>query len=111
MKEHENIGFVRKPHNKEYLHGYSRGAEKEKTSIAHKIKVSPHEYDEFVKAPLMSQPFLKGHETAAPKNGAERGAHEVSAKDRPKLYVDPQGYDYGRYVGMKEHEHPYWSKK
>lgn len=110
MKEHEHIAFSRKPENKQDIRAGHSG-EKKSVSVHHKIGLSPEKYDEFVKHPLRDHEFLKGKETAKAKHGAERGAHEVSAPDRPKLYVDPQGYSYGRYVGIKEHEHPYWNKK
>ena len=63
-------------------------------------KLSSSDYDKFTADFFASQPWLDG------KGGIDedgtRHVIQVTAQDRQTLHIDPQGYDYARYVGIPE---------
>jgi hypothetical protein len=61
--------------------------------------LSAIEYDSFLSSPLGRRSWLKGR-GGWDKNGVRR-AIALKCPGRITLYVDPSGYDYGRYVGVK----------
>jgi hypothetical protein len=68
----------------------------QKIYITETVQMSAQEFDAFSSRLLVSRNWLKG------KGGATADAVfcvEVTAPDRPFLYVNPEGSDYARYVG------------
>jgi hypothetical protein len=63
------------------------------------VALSAIEYDSFLSSPLGRRSWLKGR-GGWDKNGVRR-AIALKCPGRITLYVDPSGYDYGRYVGVK----------
>jgi hypothetical protein len=63
-------------------------------------KLSQLDYDKFTADFFAPQPWLDG------KGGIDedgtRHVIQVTAQDRQTLHIDPQGYDYARYVGVPE---------
>lgn len=89
---------------------------RETVAVAEVVRMSPEDFDEFANSLLCDVDFLKGkggHALAcwskvfkfdgnSRKNNkaAVRLCVLVVAPGRPSLYVDPQGYNYARYVGL-----------
>lgn len=58
------------------------------------------EYDEFTSDFFASRDWLAGK--GGTYNHEGRKVVEVTAPDRISLYIDPSGYDYARYVGIRQ---------
>jgi hypothetical protein len=69
------------------------------TIVTEELALSAIEYDSFLSSPLGRRSWLKGR-GGWDKNGVRR-AIALKCPGRITLYVDPSGYDYGRYVGVK----------
>jgi hypothetical protein len=69
------------------------------TIVTEELALSAIEYDSFLSFPLGRRSWLKGR-GGWDKNGVRR-AIALKCPGRITLYVDPSGYDYGRYVGVK----------
>jgi hypothetical protein len=67
--------------------------------VTEELALSAIEYDSFLSSPLGRRSWLKGR-GGWDKNGVRR-AIALKCPGRITLYVDPSGYDYGRYVGVK----------
>lgn len=71
--------------------------EAEKTLITETRQLNTTEYDAFIDNLMASREWLAG------KGGLKNGSYqaiEVTAPNRTTLYVNPEGYDYARYVGL-----------
>jgi antirestriction protein ArdC len=71
-----------------------------KVRVVENRQLSQSDYDKFTADFFASQPWLDG------KGGIDedgtRHVIQVTAQDRQTLHIDPQGYDYARYVGIPE---------
>jgi hypothetical protein len=89
--------FVRKPCNLLELQArVNTDAEIYITRIVERVELSVAEFDVFVADFSARQPWLAG------KGGGEPVIHAiaVSAPGRPELLINPEGYDYPRFVGL-----------
>lgn len=69
----------------------------ERVQISETVNLSSQEYDVFTDGFLRDRSWLAG------KGGAMNGVNQViavTAPQRTTLYVNPEGYDYARYVGI-----------
>jgi len=85
------LPFARKPENLSALGGEGL----HRVWVTETRVLSPQAFDEFANHLLKSRDWLAG------KGGGAGDAYfcvEVCAPDRPYLYVNPEGSDYGRYV-------------
>jgi hypothetical protein len=86
------LAFTRKPRDLGELSG-SDGTQV--VYVTETREMSPAEFDAFGRDLLRSRPWLAGK---GGYYGKGRLCIEVCAPDRPRLYVDPSGGDYARYV-------------
>jgi hypothetical protein len=89
------LPMARKPADLSELSVYT--GRPQKIYITETVLLSAQEFDVFSNRLLVSRDWLKG------KGGATADAVfcvEVTAPDRPFLYVNPEGSDYARYVGQ-----------
>lgn len=87
------LPFVRKPVDIDDQLGIEGG--KTKIYITETKELTPAEFDAFARNLLASREWLAG------KGGSTGGGSlcvEVTAPHRPRLYVNPEGFDYARYV-------------
>ena len=85
------LPFARKPVDLSEVGGYGQ----DKVYVTETRELTPTEFDEFACRLLASRDWLRG------KGGSAYGGQlcvEVKATGRPRLYVNPEGSDYGRYV-------------
>lgn len=69
------------------------------TVKVNKIKrMTTAEFDAFANDLMSDRDWMKGH--GGIEDGKIRHCILVVAPDRPSLYIDPQGYEYARYVGL-----------
>lgn len=90
------VRFARKPTDFKDIK-LSADTEISTIRIAEKIELTAEEYDAFVSCPFAPRSWLSG------KGGDLHGirtAIQLTAPGRLTLFVDPSGYDYGRYVGL-----------
>ena len=76
-----------------------------KVRIGHQIRLTTEEYDKMTDDLLASNPHIAGlGGTEGPNENGEYITHvaEVTAPDRQRLHIDPEGYSYLRYVGIPE---------
>lgn len=100
------IRFARKPVDIEEVKSAARDIDDRGTicRICETVEMEPAEYDFFSRTLMNRRQWLAG------KGGYLNGhlqAIEVKAPGRTTLYVNPEGSDYGRYVGMalpEQHE-------
>jgi hypothetical protein len=101
MSEAILVRFSRKPCSLDQVRADCRDPE----NFAHNVQVtetkelSTTDYDEF------TQTFLANREWLSGKGGVRNGKWnviEVIAQERTTLYVNPEGYAYARYVGLRE---------
>lgn len=87
------LPFVRKPVNLDDQLGIESG--KTKIYITETREMTPSEFDAFARNLLASREWLAGK-----GGGVADGSLcvEVTAPGRPRLYVNPEGFDYARYV-------------
>lgn len=85
-----SVIFSRKPVNLEEL-------AITEVQIAETLEISQDEYDYFAANMLADHEWLQGKGGYI---GDKRQVVELKAPDRITLYVDPQGSNYGRYVGL-----------
>lgn len=89
-----SVIFVRKPVDLDEVRYWTRaGLDQEQVSIAETINLSTAAYDEFVRYFCQSRDWLRG-------KGGTAGCLLVKAPKRQSLVIDPQGYDYARYVAL-----------
>lgn len=89
-----SVIFVRKPVDLDEVRYWTRaGLDPEQVSIAETINLSTAAYDEFVRYFCQSRDWLRG-------KGGTAGCLLVKAPKRQSLVIDPQGYDYARYVAL-----------
>lgn len=95
-----NISLVRKPLNmKEVEKAIRKGeADRVKAVVDKSYKLSENEYDKFVYNFMVHTTYLKG-EGGVDSDGTVH-VIEITAPARKTIYVDPEGYDYARYVGF-----------
>lgn len=91
--------MVRKPSDLEDVLVLTKkyGYLSEEVRIVEKIKLTPEQYEDVCNNPLNDYPFLEG------KGGYEDNMHcviELSCGRKKKLYVDPSGTSYCRYMGV-----------
>lgn len=100
--EQIKIFFVRKPENlsdlksifaKRESHEYEIG------KVTEAVTFTEKEYDDFTSDFFVKRDFLSG-KGGADKNGVCQMI-KIIAPDRETLFVNPEGYDYARYVGMR----------
>lgn len=87
------LPFVRKPVDIDDMLGIESG--KTKIYITETRDMTPAEFDAFARNLLASREWLAG------KGGSVAGGAlcvEVTAPGRPRLYVNPEGSDYARYM-------------
>jgi hypothetical protein len=96
-----NVIYARKPASRAEVESGTRpGAGVPRpTIVTEELALSAIEYDSFLSSPLGRRSWLKGR-GGWDKNGVRR-AIALKCPGRITLYVDPSGYDYGRYVGVK----------
>jgi hypothetical protein len=88
------LPMARKPADLSELNCYA--GRPQKIYITETVQMSAQEFDAFSSRLLASRDWLKG------KGGSIADAVlclEVTAPERPCLYVNPEGSDYARYVG------------
>lgn len=89
-----SVIFVRKPVDLDEVRYWTRaGLDPEQVSIAETVNLSTAAYDEFVRYFCQSRDWLRG-------KGGTAGCLLVKAPKRQSLVIDPQGYDYARYVAL-----------
>lgn len=95
-----NISLVRKPLNmKEVEKAIRKGeADRVKAVVDKSYKLSENEYDKFVYNFMVHTTYLRG-EGGVDSDGTVH-VIEITAPARKTIYVDPEGYDYARYVGF-----------
>lgn len=106
MSQLVKIRFARKPVNIDEVKAAARDLDDRGTicRVSETVEMNVGEYDAFARTLMDRRQWLAG------KGGWRNGhlqAIEVKAPGRPTLYVNPEGSDYGRYVGMalpQEHE-------
>ena len=88
--------FVSKPNNLHDLNARAAEARPQPTRIKEVVELTVFEFDAFTSNFFATTPWLAG------KGGgmAIIDAIEVRAPDRPRLLVNPEGYDYARYVAL-----------
>ena len=93
------INFSRKPESiKEVKAIAQTSISRHKAVVAETKELTTAEYDIFIRNFLRDHDWLKG------KGGFKNNicqAIEVTAPERDTLYVDPSGYSYASYVGIK----------
>ena len=85
------LPFARKPVNLDEVGGHGQT----KVIVTETRVMTPAEFDVFARSLMASRDWLAG------KGGGLEGGYlcvEVTAPDRPYLYVNPEGSDYARYV-------------
>lgn len=85
------LPFARKPVDLSEVGGYGQ----DKVYVTETRELTPAEFDAFASRLLASRDWLRG------KGGSAYGGQlcvEVNAPGRPRLYVNPEGSDYARYV-------------
>ena len=88
------VVFVSKPFDlKELLYWQGALIRPECVEIAEIIRLSPGAYDELVSYFTRRRAWLRG-------KGGRNGCLLVQAPGRRSLVIDPQGYDYARYVAL-----------
>ena len=94
-----NITLVRKPQNmKEVERDMRKGyGERVKAVVDKSYKLSENEYDKFVYNFMVHTTYLNGQGGVDPDGTVH--VIEITAPARKTIYVDPEGYDYARYVG------------
>ena len=88
--------FVSKPNNLHDLNVRAAEARPQPTRIKEVVELTAPEFDAFTSNFFATTPWLAG-------KGGGIGiidAIEVCAPDRPRLLVNPEGYDYARYVAV-----------
>lgn len=90
----QEVVFVSKPFDLEdVLYWQQSGIRSERIEVAETVCLSTDAYDELVSDFGRSLAWLKG------KGGREK-CLLVKAPGRRSLIIDPQGYDYARYVAL-----------
>jgi len=93
------VRFVRKPCSiEEVLHNADPDQTASQVVIEKHVVLSSAEYDEFGKNLLADRTWLQG--LGGWINREVRNAVLVTAPERMRLFVDPSGSAYGRYVGV-----------
>ncbi len=87
------LAFTRKPNNLSEL----SGTDQKKIYITESRTLTTDEFDNFASNFLTSCDWLRG-KGCATNDGFL--CVEVTAPGRPSLYVNPEGYDYARYVAL-----------
>lgn len=88
------VVFVSKPFDlEEVLYWQQAGIRPERVEIAETVRLSADAYDDLVSDFCRSRAWLRG------KGGREK-CLLVQAPGRRSLVIDPQGYDYARYVAL-----------
>lgn len=88
------VVFVSKPFDlKELLYWQGALIRPECVEIAETIRLSPGAYDELVSDFTRRRTWLQG-------KGGRQNCLLVQAPGRRSLVIDPQGYDYARYVAL-----------
>ncbi len=87
----KRLPFARKPADLSQV----RGQEYVEVYVTEIKELTTAAFDDFASGLLVSRDWLRG------KGGGRLGSYlciEVTAPDRPTLYVNPEGSDYARYV-------------
>lgn len=94
-----NITLIRKPQNmKEVEDDMRKGhGDRVKAIVDKSYKLSANEYDKFVYNFMVHTTYLSG-EGGVDSDGTVHVV-EITAPGKKTIYVDPEGYDYARYVG------------
>ena len=94
-----NISLARKPYNMKDVDEDIRlgNANRVKAIVDKSYKLSASEYDKFVYNFMVHTTYLNG-EGGVDSDGTVH-VIEITAPGKKTIYVDPEGYDYARYVG------------
>lgn len=94
-----NITLIRKPQNmKEVEKDMRKGnGDRVKAIVDKSYKLSADEYDKFVYNFMVHTTYLSGEGGVDPDGTVH--VVEITAPGKKTIYVDPEGYDYARYVG------------
>lgn len=94
-----NITLIRKPYNmKEVEDDIRKGhGDRVKAIVDKSYKLSANEYDKFVYNFMVHTTYLSGEGGVDPDGTVH--VVEITAPGKKTIYVDPEGYDYARYVG------------
>lgn len=94
-----NISLVRKPYNMKDVDEDIRSgnADRVKAIVDKSYKLSASEYDKFVYNFMVHTTYLSGEGGVDPDGTVH--VVEITAPGKKTIYVDPEGYDYARYVG------------
>lgn len=97
-----NIRFVRKPCDlDEAFASLNAGDRVTRIQIQARKSLTEAEYDAFADRLLADQEWLAGF--GGSLDAKTRRVVEVTAPNRPTLYIDPQGGNYARYVGIADY--------
>ncbi len=106
MSNNVSVRFARKPCDLNEVKASLRSSEVRtyECEIEETAELSTEEYDAFTRLMYKNCHWLEG------RGGFKKDVRQVvavSAPERETLYVDPSGYSYARYVGIKaEGEQP-----
>lgn len=94
-----NITLIRKPQNMKEVERDMRAGhgDRVKAVVDKSYKLSANEYDKFVYNFMVHTTYLSG-EGGVDSDGTVHVV-EITAPGKKTIYVDPEGYDYARYVG------------
>lgn len=79
------------------VRGYKAPSNEQRVQIAEVKEMTPREYDAFAASFIQHLDWLDGK--GGTRNGAIQGIL-VTAEGRPSLIINPEGYDYARYVAI-----------
>ena len=99
--------LMRKPNDLEDLkrfHNKHKNDPKEKYMVVYTMELTNDEYNEWTGSFLGDFPFGKIFKKygGTSKDGKTTEVVRVKSKNKPTLYVDPEGYDYARYVALEK---------
>lgn len=90
----QQVFFVSKPFDlEEVFYWQQSGIRPERVEIGETVCLSTDAYDELVSDFTRRRAWLRG-------KGGRNGCLLVQAPGRRSLVIDPQGYDYARYVAL-----------
>lgn len=99
--------LMRKPNDLEDLkrfHNKHKNDPKEKYMVVYTMELTNDEYNEWTSSFLGDFPFGKIFKKygGTSKDGKTTEVVRIKSKNKPTLYVDPEGYDYARYVALEK---------
>lgn len=91
-----HVAFARKPYDLDDVRdvaALARPSDRERVTIAEVVTLTAAEYDAFTADFIQALPWLSG-------KGGLSGSLLVRAPGRDTLVVNPEGYDYAKYVAV-----------